>query len=68
MMTSCHGWVSRKTTGCAGEVDQERKDSSLIMVRLMMLAIELDDELRFLGRSLCNAIHDSTPSLGAELL
>jgi RNase H-like domain found in reverse transcriptase len=25
----------------------------------MMLAIELDDELRFLGRSLCNAIHDT---------
>jgi hypothetical protein len=48
--------------------DQGIKDRSLIMVRLMMLAIELDDELQFLGRSLCNAIHDSTLSLGAELL
>ena len=33
-----------------------------------MLAMELDDELQTLSRSLRNAIHDSTPSLGTELL
>jgi hypothetical protein len=56
------------TTGCAGEGVQGTKDKSLIMVDIRDVGYGSRRRTTILSCSLRNAIHDSTPSLGAELL
>ena len=56
------------TTGCAGEGIKRERTKARSWLTCAMLVMELDDELQTLSYSLRNAIHDSTPSLGTELL
>ena len=54
----------RRTTGCAGAWTRGVKIGGLTYV----VGYGTRQRATILSRSLCNAIHDSTPSLGAELL
>jgi hypothetical protein len=65
--TYCHGGVW-SDYGLRRRGDQGRKDENLIMVETYDVGYGSRRRTTNLSRSLCNAIYDSTPSLGAELL